>query len=265
MPNSDKRHATIDLLPIAHITKNPTKPDPVLGAPDAYKRIAPSAFSQIRFQPPSSTVRKFSPLHRPADFPIATHGFKLACPWTCYRKTYRLRFGVDYWLTGAQQVQKPCDEVLVQEFSRTTNKDELQRLQELRHDNIHAVLKAFQQDKTIHVVFEYMELSLHDIAKVGVKTPELAAILGQVRLLAAAMYCTAVLTPAGGRRSRVPLGAGPGTRLAHVLYYVGQQGGCSQDRFVGTAHERCAADTVRQEIVYDAVLAPPVKVSRRTS
>jgi hypothetical protein len=128
-------------------------------------------------------MRNPSPFSRPADFPISSQGFKLASPWTFYQKTYRLRFGIDYWLTSAQQVDVPCNEVLVKELPGTTDKTRLQRLQELRHANIHAVLEGFRQDKTIYVVLEYMELSLHDIATVGTNVAELASILGQVRLL----------------------------------------------------------------------------------
>lgn len=186
MSDSVKRHAAIDPLSAVDVTNFPTQPGRVLGAPDAYRRHVLSAYPRTQLQQPhgGSTTQRSSPLRRPAGFPIAPHGFKLACPWTCYRKTYRLRYGADYWLTGAQQTKKPCDEVLVQKFPGTVNNDELQRLQDLRHSNVHAVLEVFLQDKTTHVVFEYMELSLHEIATVGVNTSELAAILGQVRLSA---------------------------------------------------------------------------------
>jgi hypothetical protein len=162
-------------------------------------------------------MRKSSPLSRPADFPISSQGFKLACPWTFYRRTYRLRFGVDYWLTSAQHVEAPCNEVLVKELPGTMDRTKLQRLQELRHANIHAVLEGFRQNKTIYVVLEYMELSLHDIATVGTNVAELATILRQVRLPSPRPTRQTCSTFVGGRGSRVPLGAGSGARLADVL------------------------------------------------
>jgi hypothetical protein len=188
MVETDKRHSTTDQPLIATMAGPLAQPDRVYGVPYTYWKSSSSALARNESQlyRAGSDMRMASQLRRPARFPIVAHGFvKFACPWKRYQKTYRLRFGVDFWLTGAQQLAQPCDEVFVRELPDTTSQIELQSFLELRHPNIHAVLGVFQQDRTRHVVFEHMEISLHEIATVGVDTAELATIFKQVCVVAA--------------------------------------------------------------------------------
>jgi hypothetical protein len=154
MTKADGRHTSTELV-------IPVKPDRVYSSPDAYRGTRRSAMRE-----PS--------LLRPGDFPIRVSS------WSRYQRTYRLRFGVDFWLTGARQRDKPCDEVFVQQLPDTIGKEELQRFLSLRHPNIHAVVDVLYTNKTKHLVFEHMEVSLHEIATVGINTAELATILKQV-------------------------------------------------------------------------------------
>jgi hypothetical protein len=166
MSETDGRRNSTELR--SGMLVSPVRPDRVYGAPDAYKGTLRSA------------MREPSLLARPSDFPIRVS------PWSRYQMTYRLRFGVDFWLTGARQRAKPCDEVFVQELPDTIGKEELQRFLKLRHRNIHAVLDVLYTNKAKHLVFEHMEVSLHEIATVGINTAELATILKQVCALSIA-------------------------------------------------------------------------------
>jgi hypothetical protein len=171
--------------------ENLREPDRAYGAPRTYRRpVSPAVImNEAQSRRTGASTRNASQLCRPAHFPVVSHGFiKLACPWTCYEKTYRLRFGVDFWLMSARQTTKPCDQVFVQKLPNKMGKMELQRFLELRHPNIHAVLDVFQKDKMRHAVFEYMEISLHEIATVGITTAELSTILKQVGIVAAPLH-----------------------------------------------------------------------------
>jgi serine/threonine protein kinase len=165
-------------------------PDRVLGAPAPMSRPRSPFAATDSQQPKENSVQRYSRLRRPTGFPIKSAVYEPGTPWARYPKRYTLRFGIGYTLTGAQQVAKPCSEVLVQEFSGKSDNDGLQRLQDLRHRNIHAVLEVFRHGKETYIVFEYMELSLHEVATVGINTDELAGILRQV--------CPPQFRPIGG-------------------------------------------------------------------
>jgi hypothetical protein len=168
MSESEGRHNSTKLQSGKLVS--PVRPDRVYSSPDAYRGTRRSA------------MREPSLLARPSDFPIRVTS------WSSYQMTYRLRFGVDFWLTGARQRAKPCDEVFVQKLPDTIGKEELQKFRELRHPNIHAVLDVLYTNKTKHLVFEHMEVSLHEIATVGINTAELATILKQVCALTTATF-----------------------------------------------------------------------------
>jgi serine/threonine protein kinase len=180
MSGSDKRCTTIDFQHADSATGDPTMPDRVLGAPAPTSKLRSPFAATDSQQPKENSVRRYSRLRRPTGFPIKSDGYERGTPWARYPKRYTLRFGIGYTLTGAQQVAKPCNEVLVQQFSGKSDNDGLQRLQDLRHRNIHAVLEVFRHGKETYIVFEYMELSLHEVATVGINTDELAGILRQV-------------------------------------------------------------------------------------
>jgi hypothetical protein len=185
---TDKHQTPIKLQTDMFVS--PAKPDRVHGAPDAYRRIHPlvSTGDKLERRCRSSNMQGTSPFARPDGFPIRTHDFpeEGASLSARYHMTYRLRFGVDFWMVGARQLAMPYDEVFVEELPDTIGKRELQRFLKLQHPNIHAVLDAFHTGNTRHVVFEFMEVSLHEIATIGINTVELATILKQVRVLTTA-------------------------------------------------------------------------------
>lgn len=155
-------------------------------SPTEPKRVHQASRTNLASSQSRSTVLRVRdpyPLARPDSFPIRAEGFveRRCSPWSHYRKTYRLRFGVNVWFTAAQQMNKPCDEVFVQELPAKIGKKELRHFLELRHPHIHTVLALFSTDETRFIVLEYLEVSLHEIATVGINTAELAALLGQVR------------------------------------------------------------------------------------
>jgi hypothetical protein len=110
---------------------------------------------------------------------IPADGLKLASPWENYEQKYRLRFGSDFYVICAQSKLSPCDEVIVRTFSDTF-RARFHLLQELRHPNLLKVVDAFYHDKDVYVFSPHMEVSLYEIAMVGISSIELAAILGQV-------------------------------------------------------------------------------------
>lgn len=190
MSKTDNHKTTTELWAGNHVDL--VRPDRVHSAPSTYQKIHSSVSvgdrSELRCRGPA--MRGTSPFARPNGFPIRTHGFPegRSSLSTQYRVTYKLRFGVDFWLSGAQQVAHPCNEVLVRELPASNGKPEPRSFLGLRHPNIHAILDTFDTDKTRHIVFEHMEVSLHEIATVGINTVELASILKQVRVLTATTH-----------------------------------------------------------------------------
>lgn len=106
-------------------------------------------------------------------------------PWACYNELYSLQFGTSVYFPIAERKQfSPEDNPLciVKSFSGANAKECIQSVQRIRHQQFVQALDFFFVQEEYFVVFEYMPLSLAEVAgNLLMDDLRLASIMGQVR------------------------------------------------------------------------------------
>lgn len=117
------------------------------------------------------------------DAGIRTHEYvktKYESPWHSLQKVYELK--LDGFIIVAIRKDSSCELVTVKNFVGFDRDEKVKRLQQTQHQNFVGFLEAFDFEGSVHVVLDYVPISLaHMVASPAYPTePHLAAILGQV-------------------------------------------------------------------------------------
>jgi serine/threonine protein kinase len=180
----------IDLDPIYEVPRAHSRSGTLYSAHPTQQRGS-ALFARTDDTSPSHVDKSARQPASRTRFPvIPANGLKLSSPWQNYRQTYQLRFGIDFHVNCAQSELSPCNEVIARNFPDTF-KAKFHLLQELQHPNLLEVVDAFFHDRIVHVFFQHVEVSLYEVALIGIDTNELAAILGQVYLHVSYLQSTA--------------------------------------------------------------------------
>ena len=125
-------------------------------------------------------------LPQATDAGIRSHeyvGIQNESPWQSLQKVYELK--LDGFIYVAIRKSPSCELVTVKNFLGSDKDRKVKRLQQTQHENFVGFLEAFQSDGSVHVILEYIPISLAHIVKSPAYPTELqlAAILGQVNRL----------------------------------------------------------------------------------
>lgn len=108
-------------------------------------------------------------------------------PWTGYNKLYSLQFGAsDYFQVAEETFKKDSNSdqspvVIVKSFPNTEARTCMQYIQRINHKNFVSVRNFFSTNGESFVAFEFMPLSLSELAGNPLMNDfRLASILGQV-------------------------------------------------------------------------------------
>ncbi|KAF1970800.1 hypothetical protein BU23DRAFT_556510 [Bimuria novae-zelandiae CBS 107.79] len=223
MPDASRRCTQIDIeslcLPKTIGEGDASNVDEKAAASDLF--LVPS-LTKIKSRP-SQTVRS-------VRFPVNAYGISLSSPWSSYKEMYRLRLGVDFRVTVAQQTTYPFNLVSLRCVPGPICNDKMHMLQQLRHENLVTVLETFRFEEKTHVAFEHMQISLHEIVHSPSRpdTISLAAILGQVRNSADGIDRVRVTSNRLSTAS-LTLPSGASNRLANMLQRPTELGRCGKD------------------------------------
>ena len=101
---------------------------------------------------------------------------KTESPWRSFHRVFELRYE-DFKTVTARKAH-PCELVVVQKLESS---EQLDLLQQLRHENIVPFFESFRSEDRIYAILEYIPVSLAQIvASPPYPTePQLAVILGQ--------------------------------------------------------------------------------------
>lgn len=112
---------------------------------------------------------------------------KSKSPWTGYNKLYSLQFGASDYFQVAEEIFKRDSKsdqspvVIVKSFSNTEARTCMQYIQRINHKNFVPVRNFFSTNGESFVAFEFMPLSLSELAGHPLMNDfRLASILGQV-------------------------------------------------------------------------------------
>lgn len=122
-------------------------------------------------------------LSKIVDAGIRTHKYvktKYESPWHSLQKVYELK--LDSFIIVAIRKNSSCELVIVKNFVGFDRDKKIKRLQQTQHQNFVNFLEVFDFEESVHVVLDYVSISLaHMVASPAYSTePHLAAILGQV-------------------------------------------------------------------------------------
>ena len=195
---SDKRGTHLGLDSIKHSHSLPPIPDPKELLAKAKAALREGSRSPHPLPQGSKRHRSSSPegdlaetragsrkLIRPkaSDTRVSPHeavGLKTESPWQSLQKVYELK--LDGFITVAVRRPPSCELVTVKSFVGSDSQQKMERLQQTHHENFVAFLETFRSEGSLHVVLDYIPISLaHMIASPAYPTElQLAAILGQV-------------------------------------------------------------------------------------
>ena len=107
----------------------------------------------------------------------------LESPWNSYEKLYSLQFGENDYVTVAEKTRPEPDQsplVIVKEF--VPGSGAINAIQKVHHKQFVSLQKLYSTGSTVCAFFEFMPLSLSEIAGHPLMNDlRLASILGQVR------------------------------------------------------------------------------------
>lgn len=197
--DSDKRKTNVDLDRVKRVLQ---APPPIPEAKELYTK-APNAIRDGSQSPDhlphgSKRRRTGSPegtivetkacseelvLPKAADAGVRPHEYvriKNESPWHSLQKVYELKF--DGYIAVAVRKPPSCELVTVKNFLGSDSDKKVKRLQQTQHQNFVAFLEAFHFEGAVHVVLDYIPISLaHLVASPAYPSElQLAAILGQV-------------------------------------------------------------------------------------
>ncbi|KAF3031187.1 hypothetical protein E8E12_001076 [Didymella heteroderae] len=184
----NKRHTRIDFKNLLDSRGNPSaareeQQDLAIGISDAFEQPSEAEKNDIRHVGPVLGLSE-PPRAPPAQrtrFPVIPLGrVKSASPWSTYQKMYGIRLGAHYNVVVAQQKQPSHQLVSIRQFPGHLESNQLRMLRQIRNTHFVAVHDVYRFKKMTHVVFEYMPVSLHEIARSRkrVEAVHLSAILG---------------------------------------------------------------------------------------
>lgn len=145
--------------------------------------LPPAAKTALRPERVKSTALESQYRRSQARFPVKPYnGIKLVSPWSTYERICDLRLGADFRITVAQESVSPYEHVCVRRFSGDIRNSELQMIHQIRHPSFVAALEAFRFKEETYVVFEHMQVSLHEMqrSRKRIESLHLPAILGPV-------------------------------------------------------------------------------------
>ena len=194
----DKRKTHVELERIKHSQSLPPIPEPKQIFTKAETALREGSRSPNRLPPGSKRRRTGSPendivetragpqdliLPKAIDADVRPHeyvGPKQESPWQSLQKVYELK--LDGFVTVAIRRPPSYELVTVKNFVGSDGHQKVNKLQHTQYQNIVGFLEAFHFAGSIHVVFDYVPISLaHIVASPAYPTEiQLAPILGQV-------------------------------------------------------------------------------------
>ncbi|KAI6080159.1 kinase-like domain-containing protein [Hypoxylon rubiginosum] len=127
----------------------------------------------------SLTARKRSPDNIRTSQPISVMRHS---PWDTYKALYQLQLGdSEPTIVAEERTISPKSRFSPAVIRHMSGLDEIQRIQQIRHENFVTVLAIFDHEGSYTVAFEYMPLSLLEVAgNPLLKELQLASIVGQI-------------------------------------------------------------------------------------
>ncbi|KAI6080080.1 hypothetical protein F4821DRAFT_105910 [Hypoxylon rubiginosum] len=103
-------------------------------------------------------------------------------PWDMYEALYRLQLGdSESAIVAQERTISPDNRLSPVVIRQVSGLDAIRRVQQIRHDNFVTALAIFDHDGSYTVAFEYMPLSLLEVAgNPLLKELQLASIVGQI-------------------------------------------------------------------------------------
>jgi len=108
-------------------------------------------------------------------------------PWKSYKKLYKLQFGDSKYMTVAEKFFSSSGEdnlAIIHNLSGLDTYNHVETLRQVQHPNFITLYNVFRHESTVSIVFEFMPLSLSELAgNPLIDELRLASILGQVSLI----------------------------------------------------------------------------------